>query len=103
MMELLQNFDAGTGLLLAVGLCALCLVGGILAFGLQIIGLVAGTLGNVLEIFFEVLGGGPVAWCGCIALIFFCAACAGGALLFATMVSTCGTPEAVNFCSFFGG
>jgi hypothetical protein len=70
--------------------------------GLQVIGGLLGAFSSIFEIAFDVLSGGPVAWCGCIVLIV---GCGGGTLLIVILaqgLSSCGTPQAINFCSFIG-
>ncbi len=101
-MEFLQDIDANSALLIAVGCVVLCGVGLLLFFGLQIIGGTFGVLIGFVELFVQVLSGGPVAWCGCFLLLVSCALCSGIVIFLATMLPKCSTPEAVNFCRFFG-
>ena len=101
-MEFLQNFDASSALLIAVGCVALCGIGVFFFFGLQIISGTFGVLIGFVELFVQVLSGGPVAWCGCLLLILSCILCSGIAYGLLVILPKCGTPEAVNFCRFLG-
>jgi hypothetical protein len=100
-MEFLQNIDAGTAILLGVGLAALCIVVLILFLGVQIIGTIAGTitglLGTVTGVVTE-----PFSCCGCILLIGGIIVCGAIILVIAQGLGTCGTAEAINFCSLLG-
>ena len=89
---MLQNIDIGSLLFLAIGAIFLCVIGLLLFFGLQV-------LGTSLNAFFGLFGalatGGPVVWCGCLALIFVCVFIAGGVIL----ITTCNAdPTSINFC-----
>lgn len=96
MMEFLQNIDLGTLLIIAVGLIGLCVVGLLLLFGLQLIGSSLAVVSGIFDLIGGILGGGPVAWCGCLALLFLC----GGCALVVWVVTTCNSnPAAMNFCS----
>jgi hypothetical protein len=88
--------------LLALGCACLCGVGFLLVTGLQVVSGFLGIFSSVIEVFFEVLSGGPVAWCGCLVLL---GVCGGGTILVVILVqglSSCGTPQAINFCALFG-
>jgi hypothetical protein len=95
-MPLLQNVDIGTLLLITVGCVLLCVVGLVLMFGLQLIGTTLHTFVGLFQVFESVLSGGPVAWCGCLVLLFICAVIVGGALVIVTCNSD---PNAMNFCT----
>ncbi|MCB9454951.1 MAG: hypothetical protein H6671_03065 [Anaerolineaceae bacterium] len=97
-MDILQNVDIGTLLLLGAGLAVLCVVGMILFFGLQLIGSAFGVLIGFIELFSGVVTGGPVAWCGCLVLIAACLLCVGTVLLYSTCTAN---PTAMNFCAIF--
>lgn len=101
-MDFLQNIDGGTVLVIAVGLALLCGVGLVLMLATQVLGNVLGLFTSFLGIFMNIAEGGPVSWCGCIVLIGGCIGCGGLALVLAQTLSTCGTPNAVNFCGLFG-
>jgi hypothetical protein len=99
MPEFLQNVDIGTALLITVGCVLLCGVGFLLFFGIQIIGGLFGTIFGFLELFIDILAGGPVAWCGCLLLLSACAVCAGLALFISQL--NCET-DPIMFCRFLG-
>jgi hypothetical protein len=86
-----------------IAISCICCASGIvlLLFG-QLIGGAFGALFGIVEIFFEFLSAGPVAWCGCLMLLFGCAICSAITLTILQISSTCGTPDAVNFCRLFG-
>ena len=94
-MDFLQNANVLT---LAVGCGVLCVVGLLLFFGLQILGTGLHTVVGIVQVLGGIVNGGPIAWCGCLAVIFVCAAVAGGALLFASCKAN---PTSMNFCLFF--
>jgi hypothetical protein len=90
--------------LLNIGLIlgGICLVGVVLA-------VVFGALTTVLQFFAQIFGffagilsGGPIAWCGCIVAIGGCIGVVILAISISTILSTCGTPNEVNFCQLFG-
>jgi hypothetical protein len=95
-MEFLQNLDVGTLALIAVGLLGLCVVGFLLFFGLQLIGSSLAVFSGLFDLFGGILGGGPVAWCGCLVLLLLCGGCAA----VVWVITTCNSnPAAMNFCS----
>jgi hypothetical protein len=97
--EILNSANIPLILLVCGGLC----VGGvILAFVLNLLGTIFGALGSVLAFGTDIITGGPVTWCGCLVVIVLLLLCGGGLLLLASVLSTCGTPDAVNLCSLFG-
>ncbi len=101
-MDLLQNIGADNAFLLALCCAVLCGVGVLLLLGLQIIGGVFDIASSFLGLFFDVLSGGPLAWCGCLLLVAGIVVCGGLILLLAQTLATCGTPQAVNLCLLFG-
>lgn len=82
-------------LVVCAGLCLL----GVVAMVVQP---VLGALSSVLDIFFNLVMGEPLTGCGCLLMVGFCAFAACAAAFVASVLSTCGTPEAVNFCTLFG-
>ncbi|NWF68755.1 MAG: hypothetical protein HXY40_06705 [Chloroflexi bacterium] len=98
----LQNLDAGTILLIVVGCGLLCVVGIGLLFSMQILASVVGMFSGVVQVISTLIQGGPLAWCGCILLFVICIAVVIVGIWFASILATCGTPDAVNFCRFFG-
>ena len=85
------------------GLVLLLCVGGlILSFVLPAIASLFSALGGFVQFLVNILTGGPVTWCGCLAVIILLVACCGLVALAGFTLSTCGTPDAVNFCRWFG-
>jgi len=100
-MDFLADLDFGV-LVLVCGCCiALVFFGGIISFALGVVGAAFDIIGSVVGIILDILGGGPVAWCGCLVAIVILLGCGGVMLALANALSTCGTPEAVNFCRIF--
>ncbi len=99
---MMQNIDSGTVLFIAVGCGVLCLTGIGLLFSLQILTSVVGAFAGIFQVLGTVLNGGPLAWCGCILLFVICGAVAVVGIWFVSIVGTCGTDNAVNFCRLFG-
>ena len=97
-MNLLQNANLGTPVLLVLGCGVLCVVGLLLFFGLQILGTTLHTVTGIFQLVTGVIHGGPIAWCGCLVVLFVCAGVVGGALLFASCKAS---PTSMNFCLFF--
>jgi hypothetical protein len=95
----LQNLDIGLTILVLAGLCA---VGVVLLLLLQVLGTVFGFVFNILEVVGGVIQGGPMAWCGCLVGLLVCGGCGIGIAVTVSLLSSCGTPDAVNFCSLFG-
>lgn len=97
----MPSFDAASLPLIAVGFCGLCVVGVILLFGVQVLGFALGAVGDILQLVLEFLGGGPIAWCGCLLLFGGLGLCA---FLVITAASALGTCEAnpTNFCTLLG-
>lgn len=102
MESLLNTADPSSLVMLALCCALLCIVGVVLMLGLQIISGFLDVFTSIFGLFFDVLSGGPVAWCGCLVMIFGCAGLVGLGILFSQVLSTCGTPQAVNFCQFLG-
>ena len=98
----LQNLDPNLLVFGGLGCVALCGIGIVLFFGMQAIGAAVGTFAGLFDIFGQILGGGPISWCGCAAVIVGIVACVGVVLLAGSALSTCGTPDAMNICTFFG-
>lgn len=98
----MQTIELDNTLLIALGCVCLCGVGIVLMTGFQFISGFLDMFTSIFDVFFDVLSGGPVSWCGCLLAILLCAGLAGGALLLAQGLATCGTPDAINLCSLFG-
>lgn len=88
-------FQSDTIILVAIGLCALAVV---MATMVPIVG----TLFDLIGMVGGLLTGDPSSCCGCILLLSLGvgAACIGAFLL--SLLSTCGTPDAVAFCTWIG-
>ena len=85
------------------GLVLLLCVGGLLVgVILPIIANLLSVVGGFVEFFLHIVTGGPVAWCGCLAVAIVLASCCGIVALAGFTLSTCGTPDAVRFCQWFG-
>jgi len=98
-MNILQNIDPGV---LILGVVGLCLVGVVLFFALQLLGTTAGIFANLAQLLTQIISGGPVAWCGCLFVAGSCMICILVVVGGSSMLSSCGTPNAVNFCALFG-
>jgi hypothetical protein len=101
-VEILQTLDAGNATLLVIGCVLLCAVGFVLLLVLQILGSALEIFTSIFGILGDVAGGEPLGMCGCLVLVLGCCGCAGGGIVLAQMLATCGTPQAVNFCRLFG-
>lgn len=99
MSEMLQGVDVGLVVVILAVMCVVLVVG---AFVLQALGTVFGVVFNFFEIIGSIIQGGPVSWCGCLIGVIVCAGCGVGTAVVLSLASTCGTPEAVNFCRLFG-
>lgn len=80
----------------------LCVVGLILLFILQFVGGIFAGIMSLFEVVFQVISGGPVAWCGCLVGLLVCCGVFGVIVAFASIFQDCGTPNAVNFCRLLG-
>ncbi|PJF39860.1 MAG: hypothetical protein D6737_04400 [Chloroflexi bacterium] len=95
----------GTTPLIIIACVLLCGVGIVLFFALQIIS----TIGDIIGVFADLIGfaldilsGGPVAWCGCLFVIFACIIGIVVIVLTIDALTACGTPDATNLCTLFG-
>ena len=64
-MDFLQhlNINPGTAVLLAVGLCALCLILPLIFTGINFIAGIVGIFTHLLATLTHIVSGGPLAWC----------------------------------------
>lgn len=97
-----MQIDASSLPTIALALCGCCLLGLILSFALQILGIVGSLLGVIFDLIGGLIGGGPVAWCGCLVAIGGLGACGLLTALVISALQACGTPQATNLCSLFG-
>lgn len=100
--DLLQGLDLNT--LLPVALCCIgiLLFGGVIGFVVQFLGFGVQIIGTLLDVVMSIISGGPIAWCGCLVMLFGCAGCGFITLLLASVLPNCGTPNQVNLCRLFG-
>ncbi len=98
-MDFLQNVDTTVVL---IALACLCVVGFVLLNLLQAVGTVFGAVSGIFDIAFALLGGDPITGCGCMSTLVICAVVACIGIFAASVLSTCGTPQAVMFCSWLG-
>lgn len=85
-----------------MAIAVLCCVGGVLI--LVVLNVIGGLFGvglGILEIGLDLFSGGPIAWCGCLVVLLGCCGCTAITIMAIRVLSTCGTPDAVNFCRFF--
>jgi len=94
-MNSLPQIEPGTLLLIIAGLCALAVV-------VMVILPIIGTLFDLIGVVGGLLTGDPSSCCGCLLFLGLTAVCGGIAAFVLSVLSSCGTPEAVNFCSWFG-
>ena len=97
-----MTIDGNNLVLLALGCVCLCGIGFVLLAGFSVVGGFFEIFSSVIEMALQIISGGPISWCGCLFVLFVC----GGGTLLAIMLaqglSSCGTPQAINFCSLFG-
>lgn len=79
-----------------------CVAGFALALILPLASAILSIVGGLLDFVMDLLTGGPVTWCGCLLALVVVGGCCGLAALISYVLSTCGTPQAVNFCVWFG-
>ena len=99
MDNLLQGIPWGTVLIIGGGLC---LIGVGLIVVLNVFGSALDFVCNVFQFVSNIVGGGPLSWCGCLIGVFVCGGGICMVALMASVLSTCGTAQAVRFCSLFG-
>jgi hypothetical protein len=101
-LDFLQNIDPGLLILIAGGCGLLCVVLVVISTLFQVFGTVFEVFTSLFEFVFGLAGGGPLGGCGCLFAAVGCGACALVGVTIANVLTTCGTPEAVNFCRLFG-
>lgn len=97
-----ENIDLNSTLLIGVGLCALCVVGVLLLFVLQFLGIFTDAVGTVFDLVFGLVGAEPFSCCGCLTVLGALAIVVVLVWFANSVLATCGTPDAVNFCAWFG-
>lgn len=97
-----MQINSGNLTLVVIGCVCLCGVGFMLVAGFHVLTGFLGVFSTLIDVISHVIAGGPVAWCGCLVLIFVCGGGAALALIIAQGLSSCGTAQAINFCALFG-
>jgi hypothetical protein len=94
-----MQIDALTVVFVAGGLC---IVGVVIFFLLNVLGGALQIVGSIVGLVAGIIQGGPLAWCGC--LLIMGLVCGGFFLVttLANVLSSCGTPQAINLCRLFG-
>ena len=100
-MDLLQNIDPAHLPYIAVGCGLLCLVVFVIGFALQAISGIFDVIFGIFELLIDLLQGGPVAWCGCLALIGGIAAIVSAVFLFLNAPESCAA-HPTRFCQWLG-
>ncbi|MCC6617266.1 MAG: hypothetical protein IT320_27575 [Anaerolineae bacterium] len=101
-MDLSQliNGSNASGIVVVCGV--MCAIGIGLFVALHFLGAVFGLLGGIANVGIDIVTGGPITWCGCLAVIVVLFICGGSVLLLGSALSSCGTPSAVNLCTLLG-
>lgn len=100
-MNFLNNLDPN--LVPYIGVCCalLCVVIFVVGFAMQVLGGFFDIFTQGLGLIFDILGGGPIAWCGCLLGIFGLIACAGFVMIILNAGSSCAV-DYTNFCQWLG-
>jgi hypothetical protein len=102
-MDISQIIQPGSIVSLVLICVVIVIIGAILGFLVNFLGSILGVIGSTFGLFTDFLAGGPIVWCGCIVGIFILALCAISIFGVTSMLTTCGTPQAINLCGLFGG
>lgn len=86
---------------IGIGCALLCAAMVVIGFVLQAVGGFLDVFFGIFEVFLEILQGGPIAWCGCLIVIFGCIGCSGF-VFFMLNASTSCIEYPTNFCRWFG-
>ncbi len=101
MDQIFNELLGGNGLLIAVGCCLLCVVGGVLLVILNLLGSVIGLISGGVEVLAGIIGGLPGSGCGCLLLVGGCGAVALVGWLILGGLAGCDTTY-TNFCALLG-
>jgi hypothetical protein len=101
-MDFSQLLQPGSIVTLVVICVIIVIIGAVLGFVVNFLGSILGVIGSTFGLFTDFLAGGPIVWCGCIVGIVLLALCAISIFGVASLLSSCGTPQAINLCSLFG-
>lgn len=88
--------------LLGVCCCGLCVLGLVFSVLAPIFDIVTGIVGMLLDFASTLFSAGPIPGCGCVAVLALVAAVLVVGVLITSILSTCGTAQATNFCTLFG-
>jgi|1185.fasta_scaffold1377775_2 hypothetical protein len=99
--DFLQHINPATAVLVAVGLCALCLILPVIFTGINIVTSIIGIFTHLLGTLTHIVSGGPVAWFGCLVAIGACGFILMMAWLLASAPASCAA-HPTNFCSLLG-
>lgn len=85
--------------ILLVVLCSVLCCGGAVVLAIfTILGGAFDLIGSLVEL---LIGVDPFGGCGCLLMPFACLLCGGVVYSLASILATCGTPDAVNLCRLF--
>lgn len=87
---------------IVLALACLCVVGIILLTVLNLIGGVLDLISGAFGLVFNVASVDPSGGCGCLVVLLLCAGVGCVAVFGSSLLSTCGTPDAVRFCTWIG-
>ncbi|MFN8379026.1 MAG: hypothetical protein U0452_10180 [Anaerolineae bacterium] len=88
--------------LLGVCCCGLCVFGLAISIIAPILDIVMGIVGMLLDFASTLFGVGPIPGCGCVVVLALIASILVVGALTTSILSTCGTAQATNFCMLFG-
>lgn len=88
--------------LLAVCCCGLCGLGLAMSILGPFVDIAFGILGMIVDVASTLFEAGPVPGCGCVVVAALIAAVLLVGAIVLSITSTCGTPQATNFCTLFG-
>jgi hypothetical protein len=88
--------------LLGACCCGLCVVGLALSILGPFVNIAVGIVGMILDLASTLFELGPVPGCGCVIVAALVGAVLLAAAIMVSLTSTCGTPQATNFCTLFG-
>ena len=94
-----MNLDP-TSIALCLG--GLCVVGFVGMFLLQFLGGALQIVGGLIGLVLNGLGGGPIAWCGCIVVLAIACGLLSLISYLFSVIPQCGTSQAVNLCRLLG-
>lgn len=87
---------------IVLALACLCGVGVVLLVVLNLIGGVIDLISSLFGLVFNVVSIDPSGGCGCLAVLLLCGGVTCIGIFVSSLISTCGTPDAVRFCTWIG-